>query len=108
MVQSESIHFRKISSNKNYITGHKKAPKNCFKTDLKHLILELGNTNDCKEEVVFFVCRNTKISAKTMFSTLNMKNFIIAGHEHSTHDSRGQHLISINPVVTEQNHREPP
>ena len=51
MVQSESIHFRKISSNKNYITGHKKAPKNCFKTDLKHLILELGNTNDCKEEL---------------------------------------------------------
>ena len=35
MVQSESIHFRKISSNKNYITGHKKAPKNCFKTYLK-------------------------------------------------------------------------
>ena len=51
MVQSESIHFRKISSNKNYITGHKKAPKNCFKTDLKHLILELGNTSDCKEEL---------------------------------------------------------
>ena len=50
MVQWESIHFRK--SNKNYITGHKKAPKNCFKTDLiKHLILELGNTNDCKEEL---------------------------------------------------------
>ena len=43
-----------------------------------------------------------------MFSTLNMKNFIIAGHEHSTRDSRGQRLISINPVVTEQNHREPP
>ena len=32
-----------------------------------------------------------------------MKNFIIAGHEHSTRDSRGQRLISINPVVTEQN-----
>ena len=43
-----------------------------------------------------------------MFSTLNMKNFIIAGHEHSTGDSRGQRLISINPVVTEQNPREPP
>ena len=34
-----------------------------------------------------------------MFSTLNMKNFIIAGHEHSTRDSRGQRLISINPVI---------
>ena len=109
MVQSESIHFRKVSSNKNCITRHKKAPKNCFKTDLKHLILELGNTNDCKEELLsFFVCRNTKISAKTMFSTLNVKYFIIAGHEHSTPDSRGQRLISINPVITEQNHREPP
>ena len=42
-----------------------------------------------------------------MFSTLNMKNFIIAGHEHSTRDSRGR-LITINPVVTEQNHRQPP
>ena len=31
-----------------------------------------------------------------MFSTLNMKNFIIAGHEHSTRDSRGQRLISIS------------
>ena len=41
-----------------------------------------------------------------MFSTLNMKNFIIAGHEHSTRDSRGQRLISINPVVNEQNHRD--
>ena len=112
MVQSESIHFRKISSNKNYITGHKKAPKNCFKTDLKRLILELGNTSDCKEELsscdMSFVCRNTKISAKTMFSTLNVKNFIIAGHEHSTRDSCGQRLISINRVITEQNHREPP
>ena len=109
MVQSESIHFRKISSNKNYITGNKKAPKNRCKTDLNHLILELGNTNDCKQELSsFFVCRNTKISAKTMFSTLNVKNFIIAGHEHSTRDSCGQRLISINPVITEQNHREPP
>ena len=36
---------------------------------------------------------------------LNMKNFIITGHEHSTRDSRGQRLISINPVVTEQNHK---
>ena len=27
-----------------------------------------------------------------MFSTLNMKNFIIAGHEHSTRDSRGQRI----------------
>ena len=43
-----------------------------------------------------------------MFSTLNMKKFIIAGHEHSTRDSRGRRLISINPAVTEQNHREPP
>ena len=43
-----------------------------------------------------------------MFSTLNMKNFIIAGHEHSMRDSRRQRLISINPVVTEQNPREPP
>ena len=108
MAQSESIHFRKISSNKNYITGHEKAPKNCFTTDLKHLILELGNTNDCKETVAFFVCGNTKISAKTMISTLNVKNFIIAGHEHSTRDSCGQRLISINPVITEQNHRKPP
>ena len=108
MVQLESIHVRKISSNKNYITRHKKAPKNCFKTGLKHLILELGNTNDCKEGLFsFFACRNTKISAKTMFSTLNVKNFIIAGHEHSKRDSCGQRLISINPVITEQNHREP-
>ena len=60
MVQSESIHFRKISSNKNYITGHKKAPKNCFKTDLKHLILELGNTNDCKKELPSFLCVETQ------------------------------------------------
>ena len=43
-----------------------------------------------------------------MFSTLNMKNFIIAGHEHSTRDSRERCLISINPVVTEQTHGEPP
>ena len=43
-----------------------------------------------------------------MFSTLNVKNFIIAGHKHSTRDSCEQHLISINPVITEQNHREPP
>ena len=43
-----------------------------------------------------------------MFSTLNMKNSIIAGHENSTRDLRGQRLISINPVVTEQNHRAPP
>ena len=61
MVQSESIHFRKISSNKNYITGHEKAPKNCFKTDLKHLILELGNTNDCKEELSSLLCVETQI-----------------------------------------------
>ena len=60
MVQSESIHFRKISSNKNYITGHKKAPKNCFKTDLKNLILELRNTNDCKEELSSFLCVETQ------------------------------------------------
>ena len=60
MVQSESIHFRKISSNKNYITGRKKAPKNCFKTDLKHLILELGNTNDCKEELSSLLCVETQ------------------------------------------------
>ena len=61
MAQSESIHFRKISSNKNYITGHKKAPKNCFKTDLKHQILELGNTNDCKEELLSsFLCVETQ------------------------------------------------
>ena len=37
-----------------------------------------------------------------MFSTLNVKNFITAGHEHSTRDSCGQRLISINPVITEQ------
>ena len=60
MVQSESMHFSKISSNKNYITGHKKAPKNCFKTDLKHLILELGNTNDCKEELSSLLCVETQ------------------------------------------------
>ena len=60
MVQSESIHFRKISSNKSYITGHKKAPKNCFKTDLKHLILELGDTNDCKDELSSFLCVETQ------------------------------------------------
>ena len=39
-----------------------------------------------------------------MFSALNMKNFIITGHEQR--GSRGQRLISIKPVVTEQNHRE--
>ena len=60
MVQSESIHFRKISSNKNYITGNKKAPKNRFKTDLNHLILELGNTNDCKQELSSFLCVETQ------------------------------------------------
>ena len=60
MVQSESIHFRKISSDKNYNTGHKKAPKNCFKTYLKHLILELGNTNECKEELSSFLCVETQ------------------------------------------------
>ena len=110
MIQSESIHFSKISNNKNYITGHKKAPKNCFKTELKHLILELGNTNDCKEELSSYLCvgTDTKILAKTMFSTLNVKNFIIAGHEHFTPYSCGQRLISINPVITEQNNREPP
>ena len=69
MVQSESIHFRKISSDKNYITGHKKAPKNCFKTVVKHLILELGNTNDCKEELSSFLgVESQKMSAKTMFN----------------------------------------
>ena len=60
MVQSESINFRKMSSNKHYITGHKKVPKNCFKTDLKHLILQLGNTNDCKEELSSFLCVETQ------------------------------------------------
>ena len=60
MVQSESIHYRKISSNKNYITGHKKPPKNCFKTDLMHLILGLGNTNDCKEELSSLLCVETQ------------------------------------------------
>ena len=60
MVQSESIHFRKISSSKNYITGHKKAPKNCLKTDLKHLILEIGNKNDCKEELSSLLCVETQ------------------------------------------------
>ena len=30
-----------------------------------------------------------------MFSTLNMKNFIIAGHEHSTRDSHRQRLGSV-------------
>ena len=60
MVQSESTHFCNISSNKNYITGHKKAPKNCFKTDLKPLILEHGNTNDCKEELSSFLCVETQ------------------------------------------------
>ena len=37
-----------------------------------------------------------------------MKSYIIAGHEHSTRDSRGQRLIYINPVVIEPNCREPP
>ena len=60
MVQSESIQFCKISSNKDYITGQKKAPKNCFKTYLKHLTIELGNTNDCKEELSSFWCVDTK------------------------------------------------
>ena len=43
--------------------------------------------------------------ANCLLKTLS--NFI-AGHEHSTRDSRGQRLISINPVVTEPNCREPP
>ena len=42
------------------MTGHEKAPKNCFKTDLKHLILELGNTNDCKEELSSLLCVETQ------------------------------------------------
>ena len=83
MVLSESIHFRKISSIKNYTTGHKKAPKNCFKTDLKHILLELGNTNDCKEELTFLLSAETqKHWQKQLFPTLNtLKNFI-AGHKH--------------------------
>ena len=100
MVQSESIQFRKILSNKNYITGHKKAPKNCFKTDLKHLILELGSTNDCKKELSSFLCVEAQKYRQKKFSTLNVKNFIIAGHEHSTRESCGQRLISINLVLT--------
>ena len=72
----------------NYITGHKKAPKNCFETDLKHLLLELGNTNECKKELAFLLCVKTqKHRQKQLFLTLStLKNFI-AGHEHSTHDS---------------------
>ena len=78
MVQSESIHFRKISSSKNDILPD-------IKKRLK-IVLKLGKkTRTWKHKrlsgrtVVFFVCKNTKISAKTMFSTLNVKNFIIAG-----------------------------
>ena len=43
-------------------------------------------------------------------ATLKLKtlNNFIAAHEHSTRDSRGQRLISINLVVTEPNCREPP
>ena len=52
--------FRKISSIKNCITGQKKAPKNCFKTDLKHLLLELGNINDCKEQLSSLLCVETQ------------------------------------------------
>ena len=52
--------FRKTPNNKNYITGHKKAPKNCFKTDSKHLILELGDTNDCKIELSSLLCVETQ------------------------------------------------
>ena len=71
--------------------------------------MELGNTNNCKEELSFQKHKTVtqKHRQKQLLSTLNMKNFI-AGHEHSTRDSRGQRLISINPFVTEQNHREPP
>ena len=47
------MYFRTISRVKNYITGHKKASKICPKTDLKHLLLGLGKTNDCEEEPAF-------------------------------------------------------
>ena len=105
MVSRSPYSFRKISNIKNYITGLNKQPK----TYLKHIQLDPRNTNDCKEELVFFVCRNTKTSAKIIvFKIENFEQFYIAGREHSTRDSRGQRLISINPVVTEPTCREPP
>ena len=101
--------FRKISSIRNFITGHKKASQNCFKTDLKHILLKLGHTNDCKEELAFLLCVETqKHRQKQLFSTLNTLKKFLGGHEHSTRDSRRQRLISINAVVTEHSHREPP
>ena len=59
-IQNGSVGVHTLSSNKNYITGHKKAPKNRFKTDLNHLILELGNTNDGKQELSSFLCVETQ------------------------------------------------
>ena len=41
--------------------------------------------------------------------TLNFfSNTFIAGHKHSTRDLRGNRLISINPIVTEQYRKELP
>ena len=39
-----------MSNIKNYINGYKKH----LKTDFKHVLLELRNASDCKEELVFF------------------------------------------------------
>ena len=50
IVSRSPYSFRKISNIKKYITGHNKQPK----TYLKHIPLEPRNTNDCKEELVFF------------------------------------------------------
>ena len=56
-VHTLSVKFR---ATKITLPDIKKAPKNCFKTDLKHLILELGNTNDCKEELSSLLCVETQ------------------------------------------------
>ena len=72
IVSRSPYSFRKISNIKNYITGHNKQPK----TYLKHIPLEPRNTNDCKEKLVFFVCRNTKTSAKIIvFKIANFEQF---------------------------------
>ena len=64
--------FRKISNIKNYITGHKKH----LKTHLKHIILELRNTNDCKEELVYFyVQKHENITKIIVFKIENFEQF---------------------------------
>ena len=102
--------FVKFWATKITLPHIKKAPENCFKTDLEHLLLELGNTNDCKEELSSLLCVETQ---KHRLKQLNVFDFEYEKFYYSWPRtfhacSRGQRLISINPVITEQNHREPP